>query len=155
MKPFKRILVPVDGSATSRAGLERAIGLAKAGRARLRLVHVVDENAVMQGIEPALNVGDLLDGLVEDGRKIVAESAAVARRRGVKADTVLYELHIGRVADRILREAAKWRADVIVMGTHGRGGLGRLVMGSDAESVVRESRVPVLLVKARAGGKRR
>lgn len=155
MTIFKRILVPVDGSATSRAGLERAIALAKAGRGRLRLLHVVDENAVMQSIEPALNVGDLLDGLVEGGRRILAESASVARRRGVKAETTLYELHIGRVAERILREAAKWRADVIVMGTHGRRGIGRLVMGSDAESVLRDSRVPVLLVKGRAAGKRR
>ena len=155
MKLFKRILVPVDGSATSRSGLERAIALAKASRARIRLLHIVDENAVMQGIEPALNVGDLLDELMEDGRKILAQSEAVARRRGIRAETVLYELHIGRVADRILREAAKWRADVIVMGTHGRGGIGRLVMGSDAESVVREARVPVLLVKSRAAGKRR
>ena len=155
MKIFKRVLVPVDGSATSRAGLERAIALAKAARARLRLLHVVDENAVMQSIEPALNVGELLDSLVEGGRKILAESAALARRRGVKAETILYEVHIGRVADRILREAAKWRADVIVMGTHGRGGIGRLVMGSDAESVLRDSRVPVLLVKGRASGKPR
>ena len=154
MKPFKRILVPVDGSAPSRAGLERAIALARSGRARLRLLHVVDENAVMRGIEPAMNVGELLDILMEDGRKVLASAAALARKRGIKADTVLYELHIGRVADRIVRESAKWRADLVVMGTHGRRGIGRLVMGSDAESVLRESRVPVLMVKARGAGKR-
>jgi nucleotide-binding universal stress UspA family protein len=153
MKAFKRILVPVDGSTPSRAGLERAIALAKSSRARLRLLHVVDDNAVMQGIEPAINVGDLLDILMDDGRKVLAAAAAAASKRGVKADTVLYELHIGRVAERIVREASKWRADVIVMGTHGRRGIGRLVMGSDAESVVRESPVPVLLVKNR--GRRR
>jgi nucleotide-binding universal stress UspA family protein len=155
MKPFKRIVVPVDGSAPSRAGLETAIALAKSNRARLRLLHVVDENAVMRGIEPAINVGDLLDILMEDGRKVLAGAAALARKRGIKADTVLYELHLGRVADRIVRESAKWRADLIVMGTHGRRGIGRLVMGSDAESVLRESRVPVLMVKARVAGKRR
>jgi nucleotide-binding universal stress UspA family protein len=154
MKPFKRILVPVDGSAPSRAGLDRAIALAKSSRARVRLLHVVDENAVMQGIEPAINVGDLLDILMEDGHKVLAAAAALARKRGIKADTVLYELHLGRVADRIVRESAKWRADLIVMGTHGRRGIGRLVMGSDAESVLRESRVPVLMVKPRAARKR-
>jgi nucleotide-binding universal stress UspA family protein len=155
MRPFKRIVVPVDGSPPSRAGLERAIALAKSNRARLRLLHVVDENAVMRGIEPAINVGELLDILMEDGRKVLAAAAELARKRGIKADTVLYELHLGRVADRIVRESAKWRADLIVMGTHGRRGIGRLVMGSDAESVLRESRVPVLMVKARAAGKRR
>jgi nucleotide-binding universal stress UspA family protein len=155
MRSFKRLLVPVDGSAPSRAGLQRAIGLAKSNRARLRLLHVVDENAVMRGIEPAMNVGELLDILMDDGRKVLTAAAALARKRGIKADTVLHELHLGRVADRIVRESAKWRADLIVMGTHGRRGIGRLVMGSDAESVLRESRVPVLMVKARAAGKRR
>lgn len=152
MKMFKRILVPIDGSGPSRAGLERAIALAKNQRARLRLLHVVDENGVIQGMEPAMYVGELLDGLVAEGRKILAAAAVTAKKHGVKTDTVLYEVMIGRVADRIVREAAKWHADVIVMGTHGRRGIGRLVMGSDAENVLRQSPVPVLLVR---GAKRR
>jgi nucleotide-binding universal stress UspA family protein len=154
MKMFRRILVPVDGSPPSRAGLEEALKLAKSQGARLRVVHVVDEHAVMVGMEPAANVGELLDLLKEDGRKLLAATAAAARKRGVKTDAVLYEQHIGPVADRIVREAAKWRADVIVMGTHGRRGLRRLVMGSDAETVLRESPVPVLLVKARPAKRR-
>jgi nucleotide-binding universal stress UspA family protein len=149
---FKRILVPIDGSGPSRVGLERAIALARNQQARLRLMHVVDENGVVQGMEPTMNVGDLLDSLVADGRKILAAAAATVKKHGVKADTVLYEVLIGRVADRIVREAAKWHADVIVMGTHGRRGIGRLVMGSDAENVLRQSPVPVLLVR---GAKRR
>jgi len=152
MRMFKRILVPIDGSGPSRVGLERAIALAKNQKARLRLLHVVDENGVVQGMEPTMNVGDLLDSLVADGRKILAAAAATVKKHGVKADTVLYEVLIGRVADRIVREAAKWHADVIVMGTHGRRGIGRLVMGSDAENVLRQSPVPVLLVR---GAKRR
>jgi len=147
MKMFRRILVPVDGSAPSRQGLERAIALAKNQKARLRLMHVVDEHGVVQGMEPTMNVGDLLDSLVAEGRRILAAAAVTAKKHGVKADTVLYEVLIGRVADRIVREAAKWHADVIVMGTHGRRGIGRLVMGSDAENVLRQSPVPVLLVR--------
>lgn len=147
MKLFKKILVPFDGSAPSRAGLESAIALGKNQHARLRILHVVDENAVIQGIEPSLNVGDLIDSLVAGGHQLLAEAAATAKKRGAKADTVFYELHLGRVADRIVAEAARWHADVIVMGTHGRRGFRRLVMGSDAEAVVRESPVPVLLVK--------
>jgi nucleotide-binding universal stress UspA family protein len=155
MKAFKRILVPVDGSAPSRAGLEQAVALARSNRARLRLLHVVDASAVLRGPEPAISVGDLFEMLAEDGRKLLASAAGLARKRGIKAETVLHELHLGRVADRIVSESAKWRADLIVMGTHGRRGIGRLVMGSDAESVLRESRVPVLMVKARAAAKRR
>jgi nucleotide-binding universal stress UspA family protein len=150
---FKRILVPLDGSAPSRAGLEQALALAKSESGRVRLIHVVDENALMQGMEPAFNIGELLDALAEEGRKLLAEASALARRRGVKADTVLYEQRLGRVADRVIREAKNWRADLIVMGTHGRRGIGRLVMGSDAESVLRESPLPLLLVKDR--GRRR
>jgi nucleotide-binding universal stress UspA family protein len=151
MKMFKRILVPIDGSGPSRMGLERAIALAKNQKARLRLLHVVDENSVVQGMEPNMNVGDLLDSLVAAGRRILAVAAATAKKHGVKAETVLYEVLIGRVADRIVREAAKWRADVIVMGTHGRRGVGRLVMGSDAENVLRQSLVPILLVRSAKG----
>jgi len=148
MRMFKRILVPIDGSGPSRAGLERAIAFAKNQNARLRLLHVVDENGVVQSMEPTMNIGELLDSLVAEGRKILAAAAATAKKHGVKADTVLYEVLIGRVADRIVREAAKWHADVIVMGTHGRRGIGRLVMGSDAENVLRQSPVPVLLVRS-------
>lgn len=155
MKMFRKILVPVDGSAPSNAGLERAIALARNQKARLRLLHVVDEYGVIQGMEPAMNVGEILADLVAAGRRILAAAAATAKKHGVKADAVFYETVIGRVSDRIVREAAKWGADVIVMGTHGRRGIGRVVMGSDAEAVLREAAVPVLLVKAAAARKRR
>lgn len=60
----------------------------------------------------------------------------------------MFETMGGRVADVIVREARKWKADLIVMGTHGRRGIGRVVLGSDAEAVLREARVPVLLLRA-------
>lgn len=63
-------------------------------------------------------------------------------------ETVLLETLGHRVAELIIKQAKKWRADVIVLGTHGRRGLARVLMGSDAEIVVRESPVPVLLVRA-------
>jgi len=147
---MKKILVPVDGSAPSRAGLERAIALAKGQGGRRRRLHGVDDAAVLRGsIEPSLNIGDLIDVLEKEGRRTLAAAEQAARRRGVKVETVLHSGRLGSVADGIVREARKWRADVIVMGTHGRRGFGRLVMGSDAESVVRESPIPVLLVKAK------
>ena len=152
---FKRILVPLDGSAPSRAGLEQALALAKSRGGRVRFIHIVDETVLMQGMEPAFNVGELLDTLAAQGRKVLAEASAAARKRGIKADAVLYEQGIGRVAESIIREAKKWPADLIVMGTHGRRGIGRLVTGSDAESVLRESPVPLLLVKAGRGRRRR
>ena len=72
-----------------------------------------------------------------------------AKKLGVEAETAFYKPVTKRVADAILREAKKWRAALIVMGTHGRRGVPRLVLGIDAEQVVRLADVPVLLVRGR------
>lgn len=148
---YKRILVPIDGSQTAARGLEEAIRLAKDQGARLRLVHVVEEYAVVQGagLEVAgPYVSDLIDTLRAEGKKIIARASALAGRRGVKADGSALESFSSRSSDCIVREAKKWHADLIVMGTHGRRGVNRLVLGSDAEIVVRTSPVPVLLVRS-------
>lgn len=149
---YKRILVPVDGSVPSNRGLAAAIGMARGQRARLCVLHVVDERAL--ALNPEVG-GVYLDRLLnlqrESGKKIVAKAAAAARTRGVKASTVLVENMTRTVADVVVARARKWRADLIVIGTHGRRGVSRLVMGSDAENVVRTSSVPVLLVRSRAG----
>ena len=159
---YRRILVPVDGSPTSARGLGEAIRLAKDQGAKLKLIHVVEEYAVVQssGLDGGgAYAGDLLGLLREQGRKIVASAVARAGRAGVKAEAATFESFSDRSSDFIVSEAGKWRADLIVMGTHGRRGVSRLVLGSDAEIVVRSSSVPVLLVrspdnKARSGRKK-
>ena len=152
---FKRILVPVDGSRTSEAGLKTALRMARDDKVELVLLHVVDENVLVLSGEYAGT--SYLDRLIADmregGRKVIGKAAALAKKQGVAAKTVLVE-SIGprRVADVIVQQAKRQRADAIVIGTHGRRGLSRMVMGSDAEEVVRSSPVPVVLV--RAGAKR-
>jgi len=149
---YKRILVPVDGSATSRRGLRAAIKLAKVQKARLAILNVVDLVPVYATPEaPAAYDPGLIDALRAAGRKVLAVAEAEAKRGGVSAKTVLAENVAGRVADVIVRQARKARADLLVLGTHGRRGLSRMVMGSDAELVVRSAPAPVLLV--RAGGR--
>jgi nucleotide-binding universal stress UspA family protein len=157
---FRRILVPIDGSPTSNRGLEEAIALAKNQTARICLLHIVDEFVVVQGFDgtsyiPPGYVDDFMKSLREGGEKLLAKAVAKVRKRHVKVETVLMETLGRRVADLIVRQAKKWRADVIVLGTHGRRGLSRVVLGSDAELVVRESPVPVLLVRAPATRRRR
>jgi nucleotide-binding universal stress UspA family protein len=149
---FDQVLVAVDGSTTGKRGLEAAIGLAADQKATLTILHVVDATAGAafvgdMGYVPASYVDDLLDDLRANGRKVLAKAEAMAARAGVSAKTVLAETKGGSIADAILGQARKLKSSVIVMGTHGRRGLRRVVMGSDAEAVVSEARVPVLLVR--------
>ncbi|MEP7295268.1 MAG: universal stress protein [Burkholderiales bacterium] len=146
---YQRILVPVDGSPTSNRGLAEAIALAKLTGARLRLVNVVD----MFGIAMEANAyagisGELIPLMREGGQRILALARAQAEAAGVSADTALREGFAGRVSDVVIDEARAWAADLIVIGTHGRRGVGRLVLGSDAEQILRMAPVPVLLVRA-------
>ena len=147
MSTYRRILVAVDGSPTSTKGLREAIRLAKDGRGQLVLVHVVNEFfafANLDGFAPGV---DLVPSLREGGRRILARAKALVDKQRVRVRTVMRETLGGPAADTIVREARKQRADVIVLGTHGRRGLRRAVLGSDAEQVVRRSPVPVLLVR--------
>ena len=144
---YKRILVPVDGSRTSNLGLNQAIELAKNQRAKLRAVNVVDELVIVQNVDMAGLSGELLDALEQGGKTILKNAKALCARHGIKAETALYKTVGGRAADTIVDEAKKWRADLIVIGTHGRRGLRRLVLGSDAEAVARTAPVPVMLVR--------
>ena len=145
----KRILVPVDGSATSRRGLREGIRFAKAQRAVLVILNVVDAMPILATLEGGAALDPkLFDSLRASGRKVLDRAIAEAKRGGIRAKGVLAENVAGRVADVIVRQARKQRAGLIVLGTHGRRGLSRMLMGSDAELVVRYSSVPVLLVRA-------
>jgi len=150
---YKRILVPVDGSPTSNKGMQEALRLARSSRARLRLLHVVEQTVAFSAPEVAIDLGPILDSLRAAGRRRLAGIERRVRRSGVKLDTALVENFGMRVADAVIAQARRWRADLIVMGTHGRRGLQRALIGSDAELVVRYSPVPVLLVPP--GGRRR
>ncbi len=156
MSMYKKILVPVDGSHTSTRGLQEAVRLAKDQHARVRLMHVVDEWSVIQsaGMDGG-GAGDILDALEESGKDALRNAKALADRHGVKAETVMYRNLSGRVADFIVKEARKWDADVIVMGTHGRRGISHALLGSDAEAVVKLSGVPVMLVRGVPSARRK
>jgi nucleotide-binding universal stress UspA family protein len=145
---YERILVPVDGGATSQRGLEEAIALAKRLGSTLHLLNVVDARLLIAEVSAFAPPGQLLDDWRAAGEKLLADAVALARSRGITADSVLACDPGLRVCDLILKEAASADVGLIVMGTHGRRGLSRLTLGSDAELVLRESPVPVLLVRA-------
>jgi nucleotide-binding universal stress UspA family protein len=145
---YRRILVPVDGSTTSKLGLRHALGLARDQHARIRVLNVVDELSLVPMMDgyPA-DITAVLESMREAGKKAVEEGSALAAKADVRADTAVVESRGHSVSDVILDDARKNRADLIVMGTHGRRGFNRLLLGSDAERVLREAPVPVLLVR--------
>ena len=145
---YKNILVPLDGSDTSRRGLTEAIGLAKELKARLRLLHVSSDFPIMLEMANTIDFEKYRSGLHQFGRNLLEETKAEAERAGLVVSTELRDLKDGRVADTIVDEARAAGCDLIIIGTHGRRGFKRAVMGSDAEGVMRESPVPVLLVRA-------
>lgn len=150
---YRRILVPIDGSHTANRGLVEAIKLAKDQKAALRLLHVVDQAALVRYPEATLYGADLPKALEKQGQEILAKAEAMVRKHGLKVDTKFHR-KLARVADVIIQQAKKWPADIIVLGTHGRRGVDRLVMGSDAELVVRASPVPILLIRSKTPQRR-
>jgi nucleotide-binding universal stress UspA family protein len=148
---YSRILVPIDGSPTSERGLDEAIALAGRLGSTLHLLNVVDARMLIGEVAVYAPPNQLLEDWREAGDKLLADASARAMAKGVSAaGTVLCDPGL-RVCDLILREARDCGAGLIVMGTHGRRGLSRLTMGSDAEMVLRESPVPVLMVRAKGG----
>ncbi|MEN5167187.1 MULTISPECIES: universal stress protein [Achromobacter] len=149
---YERILVPIDGSPTSELGLKEAMRLAMLTHGRLRLIHVIDELSFALAADSYGNyAGELLDLLQKNGAELLAKAQTTARAQGLQTDTVLYENLAKTVAQRVVDEAVSWQADLIVVGTHGRRGVRRMVLGSSAEGILRTSPVPVLLVRAPEG----
>jgi len=135
---YQQILVPVDGSDTSDAGLAEATRLAHLTGAKLRLLQVVDDMPmIMSGDTLVAMTTDVFDLLRKNGQRILDEARKQVEAAGIAAETRLYDSFDGRLSDRIVKEVAEWPADLIVLGTHGRRGVGRMLLGSDAEQVLR------------------
>lgn len=149
---YKRILVPVDGSPTSMAGLREALRLAKNQKAKVRLINIVDELMIFSSSEAGLNIEPIIESMKRAGKRVLGRATKLAAAQGIRSETELWENATGRVAEVLIGRAKRWRADLIVMGTHGRRGVNRLMLGSDAELVVRNSPVPVLLVRSARRG---
>jgi nucleotide-binding universal stress UspA family protein len=141
---FKRILVPVDGSETSTKALVTALQLARESGGRVRVVHSLDELAYVSGYDYG---ADIMRIAREQAGKVLQDAMDVAKSSGVPTDSRLAEVPGRRLGDVVAGEAQSWEADLIVVGTHGRRGVGRVLLGSGAEQVVRVAPVPVLSVR--------
>ena len=146
--PFQRILVPVDGSATALVGLDKAAELARALNARLFLLHVTEPSPLTITPDAVAYSPQVVDDLHEAGRDILSEAAARVKALGVDCESAQSDAIGPGVPAAIVAEAVRVNADLIVVGTHGRTGLRRALLGSDAEAIVRETTLPVMLVHA-------
>jgi nucleotide-binding universal stress UspA family protein len=147
---YQRILVAIDGTDTSSRACTEAINLAVDQKARLRLLHVVSY-AYVSAVLGGGSTGDVMRQLRADGEELLKAALAPARGAGLEVEPRLFEHHSTQIAEGIIEDAQSWQADLIVLGTHGRRGFARAVLGSDAEYVARYAPVPVLLVRRAPG----
>jgi nucleotide-binding universal stress UspA family protein len=150
---YARILVPVDGSPTSEAGLVEAIRLARMSGGRILLLHVAEGLPYLpESATYGVCLPDANRAAVERGAELLKRCRALVAADGVEVDTALFEDDGRHLEDYVADQVKAGNADVVVIGTHGRRGIGRLLLGSDAEQVVRTATVPVLLVRHRKSG---
>jgi nucleotide-binding universal stress UspA family protein len=150
---YDKILVPLDGSDTSLRGLREAIGLARVHGALLHLLHVVDDYPLLlQSASEPHHFEQLRQRIREQGRRLLDEAEAETRAAGVRCESALIETPSSRVSQAITEEAQGVGCQLIVIGTHGRRGLDRYLLGSNAEAVARSSPVAVLLVRGEVPG---
>jgi nucleotide-binding universal stress UspA family protein len=148
---YTRILVAIDDSPTAAKALDEAVRLAAALGAALCVAHAADEGPIAQhgmGLGTYIDIDRVKAEMRDDSNKLLDQAVATAAAAGVQAERLLIESTQKRVAEMITEAAAQWGADLIVVGTHGRRGFERLLVGSVAENLVRLAHASLLLVRA-------
>jgi len=143
---YARILAAIDGSPTSDRAFQEAIAFTKNQKANLRLVHIIDKTPILRGYADWLDDEEISGIFCQAGQRITEDALAQARKSDITAESALLETTAKRLADVIIDEANHWRADLVVMGTHGRHGIEHLLLGSVAEGVSRNTSIPLLLI---------
>lgn len=140
--PYQNVLVPTDGSDCATGAVEHALSIASACDATLHALNVVDDAAIMGSPGGALPSG-YLDNLESFGEEATKTLAATASEEGVEVETAVEH---GRPGKGIESYGENHNIDLVVMGTHGRSGVERFLLGSTTEEVIRNGSFPVLAV---------
>ncbi|MFC3477022.1 universal stress protein [Halobacterium litoreum] len=146
MGRYEHILVPTDGSDATREAVEHAVDLAAEHDATIHALYVVN-SASFAGLPMDSSWESVASMLNEEGASALDDVETLADEHGVAVERALVD---GNPSREIVRYAEEEGCDLVVMGTHGRGGIDRLLLGSVAEKVVRSSSVPVLTVRVDA-----
>jgi len=143
MTLFERILVPVDGSRPSEVGTALAIVQAKETGGEIVFANIVDVSNILGGIEYAdIDWPAMLQEARDSGERLAESAAVEARAAGVRARSLVLE---GPIIDRLVNAVEETQATVVVMGSHGRGALARLLRGSTTDGLLRRCPVPVVV----------
>jgi nucleotide-binding universal stress UspA family protein len=149
MSRFHHLLVPFDGSPSSGKALDEAIRLARSSGAKLTLIHVMDALAHMTGFESAKQyTGQIIPLMRSAGERLLAQAGQKVLAQGLQLECVLITEGPGRVFEHVAEHARTGGVDLIVLGSHGRRGVARALLGSDAEQIIRYAPVPVLVVRS-------
>jgi nucleotide-binding universal stress UspA family protein len=140
---FRRIIIAVDGSVFAARAANVGFELARSLGAEAALIHVIDPSVVVapEGGYPA---GELIALAEQDGKRLLA---GFSQRASVQPPPLEF-IQVGKPATEIVKAAQEWPADLIVIGSHGRGGVQRLLLGSVADGVMRHAKCPVLVVRS-------
>jgi nucleotide-binding universal stress UspA family protein len=144
---YQRILIPVDGSETATKAVITALQLARDSGGQVHLVHVVEGMTPLAADPYGAYSGEVIEIMRQSGSKILEDALGVAKAAGITADTELFDNFGERLAEVVADAAIRFNADLIVVGTHGRRGLGRMMLGSGAEQIIRLAPVPVLVIR--------
>jgi len=144
---YRRILAAIDSGVAASRALDEAVAFAGDQEAALRVIHVIDPLPIGWELEGMVNLNELAEAFHKGGAALLQKAVEIAGRGGVTAETALLEAAGRRIAEVIVADADSWQADLVVLGTHGRHGVDRLLMGSVAEEAARTASTPVLLVR--------
>lgn len=143
---FQHILLPVDGSSSAQLATEKAAGLAKVFGSRVTAIYVIDPYPFTGvGSDFAYGQSQYISAATSEANTALHAAQEALSKAGVNVATAVVEGHV--IAKGILQTAANSGADLIVMGSHGRRGLEKLILGSVTQRVVSQAHVPVLVVR--------
>ncbi|RDU99365.1 universal stress protein [Trinickia dinghuensis] len=145
---YKRILAALDGSRAARLALDEGIGIARAFGAQMLAVSVVEHAPQIVDVGTVYAPGPVVESTQSEAAAVALEEAREAfSAQHVDGSVRGVDAYGESVAAALARVCDEWEPDLIVMGTHGRHGLNRALLGSVAESLLREASVPVLLIR--------
>lgn len=150
---YRRILVAIDGSAVSNAGLDAAIELATRFEAHLLIAHAIDEDLlpIHHGGDTFIDHDRIRDAWHEQGQAVLNAARHRLEGKGLEPELLLLESDTRSADDQITRAVIEHQIDLLVVGSHGRRGLQRFFLGSVAEKLARKVDCAIFIVKSPAG----